>query len=190
MSRTNIVNFIIYIVIIFLLWFVIRPLLVDSKVIRESIVILETSISQEKQAIEELKALRDLVNSNKENIDNLKLAIPEERDISALIVIFEEAAAINGLVLNRIDINEKETTSLSASKGEAPTTATVNVNLNLIGGYGQFKNFLDSMERSFPLVDITKINFDVPSRGELGRDVDPFNPILDFEVGLNTYYGL
>lgn len=191
MSRTTIINLIIYVIIFLLLWFGTWPFFKDTRDLKKSITDIKTNITEEKQAIEELNVLKDLVEANRENIESLKLAIPASRDISALLVIFEEASAINGLLLGSIDIGEdtsnQETTKEAGTK--TSPVAVVNIKLNLIGNYGQFKNFLGSVEKSLPLMDISDITFKVSSNQKIGEETDDsFNPILDFDVNLNTYY--
>ncbi len=102
---------------------------------------------------------------SKENLDNLKILLPDNVNNIRLIIQIDELAKKNGLsVLKSIDyqvIQEKDGAANSTQNpdiGRAPYGEFV-MSFQTTGEYKNFLSFMSDLEQNLRLVDITKVDF-------------------------------
>jgi len=109
------------------------------------------------------------------------LALPEKKDIPALLVQFETLAAANGLILESIDFTE--VSSQPRRPIEQPKTTqgieTLVVNLKVKGPYAAFKQYLAALENNIRATNVQSINFNLGL-----TETETFN----FDLKVEVYY--
>lgn len=151
-------------------------------------------LKKEKQALDEalqysreLQALRDdFLNKynaiSREDIGRLNKIIPSEISSGEIITLFEDRVKNRGLLLKKIDINEKKTAQdssldLSVPMGSPPPPfRTINLSLYISGSYDSFLLFLEDLENSLRVIDIDQIDF---SSG--------MSDVIEFKITARTY---
>lgn len=118
----------------------------------------------------------------KEEGQKILLALPEEKDIPALLVQFETLASVHNLVLNSIDFQEVSPQIRRRPTEEPKKTAAFSrliVNLKVSGSYRFFKEYLNALENNIRAMNVQSINFSTAS---------PETDIFDFDIKIEVYY--
>lgn len=164
-----------------------------------SIKIFRTELAQKKQLINEIKELLTKVGEIEQEYQEVAdeaqkifVGLPQEKDTAYLLVHFETLASQNGLLMESINfgqiIKKEEQQALQQQSDQSAkilsNSPSFSVNLNMIGSYDAFKNYLAAIESSARLMDINSINFIVRSQSELSAALD----IFEFNLGINVYY--
>lgn len=186
MSRTTTINLLLLIVGLALLWLLTWPLLGRTQELKATAKLKVAEIAAEREAVARLAELENKVESRKDALERLELALPAGRDIAAAVAIFEEMANVNGLVLRNVQLSEPAATKT----GSKPMVEVLNVQLKLEGRYLALQNFLEDIETTFPLMDVVNISFLVPPKaGSSEEEEDKFiNPLLEITITLETYH--
>ena len=116
--------------------------------------------------VAKLLAKRDAVPlSDRERLD---LLIPSKIDVTRLIVDLEKIARDNGMLFGNVKATEDRANQKITSSENLDTTAidmgaleTADVSFGVIGTYVQFKSFMEDIEKSLPLFEVTKIDLQV-----------------------------
>ncbi|MFH1401514.1 MAG: type 4a pilus biogenesis protein PilO [Parcubacteria group bacterium] len=95
-----------------------------------------------------------------EELAKIDFALPREISLPAMYGFFQKKASESGLVLK----DEKFNSSLIQK--EDLTKEEYNFTLELSGSYPAFKNFLAILEKSAKIVEVEKISFSSPEKGE------------------------
>jgi len=149
----------------------------------------QEEIFLEKQILlAKVEKLQKTYEENRESLEKTDYILPFDQDIPNLIVQLESLALEAGLILEEIDFSteeeEFEDKARRARKIEEGTVVkdyqTMNVTLNLIGGYSGFREFLRLIEENMRLMDISFVSFSVENT-ELGS-------FFEFNLRLRTYY--
>ncbi len=134
-----------------------------------------------KQA-EEIKAKRDqlqaTMNSFKaEDILKLEKLLPDNIDNIKLIIDMNNIATKHGLVLKgaKLDVSAKDNPDKLGAENNKYGTVGISFSVNT--SYDKFQKFLEDLEKSLRLVEITDLSV-------TGNDVG----LYDFSVGLKTYW--
>lgn len=133
------------------------------------------------------QAKKDFEQIDVKEIEKFSSILPHQNDIPALLVKMDNFAKDLGLSLTSIDITEKSAAVLPATPTEGSnktgqvfaatgTIKQVGITISVKGlySYQDFKNFLDSVEKNMPLMDINSIAY-VPNSDS-------------YSVNLTTYY--
>lgn len=121
-------------------------------------------------------------------VDNLFLAIPNEKDIPFLLVQFESLASSNGLLLDSISFEESEkdkTTSEKTIIQDSSQLPYFTANIKVNGSYNAFKNYLKALENSIRAIDVYSINF-TPFVNK-NNPLDSLD-IFEFNIKARAYY--
>ena len=189
MKKSTIINFSVYAVLLLVLWLGLRPLLADSGELKAVISALKTSVNEEKEKLNKLSSLIKEIDAKEEELKLLELAVPPQRDIASIIAILEEASVINGLSLNKIGIVDEIPTNQPGIETKSSSVLGVfKASIELSGRYSSFRGFLKDMEKTFPLLDVSEVDFEFQEVEGLEIELDLLNPQLDFNVNLETYY--
>lgn len=152
--------------------------------------------------LDEISAKRDaLLESingiSKDNLSRLDSALPQGPHASELLVLLEQIAIRNNLLLKQIDISsptENKQTSKNATRLAAgqPITGTaalqpkpqiviasLPMTFTVIGNYSSLKSFLREIEQNLRVIDLTDISFTAPGTKETS---------MDFSMKVKTYY--
>lgn len=187
MTRSTYITTGVYLAALLVVWFFVWPFWQDIQTSRTTVEALEADVAHERQVVDRLTEIEETIAANPERIAQVERAIPASRDVASTIAIFEEASSNNGLSLADVNVTPPEETSTRQSK-QRSVLKSVSTQLKMSGRYGAFTSFLQDIETSFPLFDISTISFSNPLRaGDEGAQ-QLQNPVLDFTVGLQMYY--
>lgn len=100
-----------------------------------------------------------------QDLQKIKNLIPSTVNTGSLVVQFANLTNQSGLLLKNINVSEPE-------KESASVTATLSVS----GSYENFVGFLENLEKSLRLIDLSELSFSA------GRD-----NFYDFSLELKTY---
>jgi Tfp pilus assembly protein PilO len=182
MIRSPLFAGLLLVLLIAVLWFGLWPLYANVQSARGANKELERTITEEREATTRLEELVRRMEERKDDIAKLEAAIPESRDLAALIAVFEEAANINGLRLTAINfLKETADEDPAGEAGGSQVFAEAAAELELVGGYPALRTLLSDIERSFPLMDIRGMSFQ-PQDGD-----NPGSP-YEITVQLETYH--
>jgi hypothetical protein len=196
MSRSPVIPFSLFALVLVVLWFGVWGFFGNVQETRARLSMLNREIEAEEEARATLEELSREIEERRDVVDELDRAVPPERDTASLIAIFEEAASVNGLVLEGLSMNEQErererinvpqVTESEDGTGVArgPSYHSFQASLDIKGNYRSFRNFLFDLERSFPLMDVSQVSF----AHEQGEAISLSDPTIDFSLILTSYY--
>lgn len=151
-----------------------------------------SKIKISQQEISDQKLILDQKNKNFANLEQIKkeyAKLLEDKEQFQILsyekqnqVILKEMESIvksSGLILKNIEFRQKNNampifkeTSYVSSLGQ------FNFTLQLVGAYTSLKNFISIIEKSYPLIKISRLNFSKTSATET----------TNFQLELKTYY--
>jgi Tfp pilus assembly protein PilO len=180
-----------FIVLIFLIavavaWLLVWPMWQDASLARADVDRLRAVVAQEKEANERLISLASQIAEREEDIIKLEQSISNGRDVATLIAVFEEAATLNGLVLDGVAFSQSGVAPEESLAAASSTLDAVSAELTMAGTYPSFRTFMGDIEQSFPLLDIANISMSHEEEGE-GTAIGT-NPRFTFTVMLTSYY--
>lgn len=195
MSSKFIINILVAAGLAAVVWLVVLPSWSGVAALRQEAALKKKSIELERQVIDKLNAVNQVLDSQKSNVERLEQAVPSAEFKPEMISIMENLASQNGLNLVRVIVESAPEDTSARTPNSRQTVAatkemikTLTVGVSASGNYGAFKSWLEAVERSLRLLDVTKITFAVApkktSEGELVPDVDP---IIDYSVSMKTY---
>lgn len=187
MSRISIINITIWMAVFLILWFAVLPFYQDIQPLKESVAGLENSVKEEKASLILLESLKEELELREEEINKLNLAIPTQRDVATPVAVFEEASTINGLILISIDVSDLEE-ERGSKKLLSSVLNALEIRIKMSGTYSSFEKFIEDVEKSFPLLEISQISFRILPAELSGQTGNLLNPSMEFDVVFETYY--
>lgn len=177
MSRRGlIVTALVCLAIIGLWWvFLFSPTGDDLAVAEERRDDAETQLSTLRQQRDRLSLLVEQRPFFQSELESLRAAVPEQRDLAGVLLSVDEAARASGVSF----------VAFSASEPSGPDAfglAPITIQMNGDGGYFQVLDFLNRLNRIHRIVVVDQLNLAAESSGE---DLGP--PRLTWSVGVSTY---
>jgi Tfp pilus assembly protein PilO len=165
-------------------WFVILPKQNQVNVKNTQL----TQVSAEETKVSgNLVTLQNLVKSLKsdsQDISKLDQAIPLEGNAVRLQLLIQSLAASSGVTVGNISISGQPNAPVAGDKAllanpyvATRTLRTLSGTVFVIGNFSQLQNFLQQIETSGRLMDVTNLTISQDSQGQ-----------LDMQVTLNAYY--
>jgi len=147
----------------------IKPIYSEINTLRGEREHLNDLLSQSREVAKKRDELVAIYNSiSQDDLAMLEKSVPEKPEQMKLLLIFDNIAKKNGVLLKSIDIQDKNS---SPGSGEAlQIFSSLPFGLKVSSSYGSFYNFLKDMEANLRLTDIKTIDF---SSGE--KDFYEFN---------------
>lgn len=191
MNNKLIVNSVVFAGIVLAIWFVLIPVWGDVSVLRNEVSLKKTSIELEKKIIEKLNSINQVLDTQKSNVERLEQAIPSSEFKPELISIMEGLANQNGLSLISVSIEQPSTSGSANRKGSiAPkdSISKLSVSIAASGTYSSFKSWLEAVQKSLRILDVSKITFSISKRKTVeGQEIPNIDPAIDYGVTMNTY---
>lgn len=153
-----------------------RPLYTEVEALRAQ----EATYNEALSHSEELAAIRDRLISSYNNLtttelERIKVMLPDTIDNVRLVLDVDAVAARYGLTLNGLSFGGD---SMSSSEGEdAGSVGTLTLNFNVETRYETVKQFLDDLQNSLRILDVTAFSFS-------GSDDD----LSSYNITLQTYW--
>lgn len=194
MNKKNLISISAYVFLVLLLWFFTVPEFSGFLKIRQEIVLKKKAIELEKQVINKLNSINQVLDSQKGNVERLGQAIPNSESKPELLSIMENLASQNGLSLNSINIEPKSDSSSRSNIRVGDLVANgvsikaLKVDVQMSGAYSSFKTWLEDIEKNLRITDVVKITFGISDRkNETGEIIPNIDPIIDYGVTIDTY---
>ena len=195
MLSKTIINIVVAAGLALIVWLVVIPVWTGVSELRKEVSLKKKSIELERQVIEKLNAINQVLDSQKSNVERLEQAIPSFEFKPEMISIMENLASQNGLNLSKVDVESALDDTSARTPSSRPVvssgkemTKTLVVEVNSSGNYNSFKSWLEAVEKSLRLIDVTKISFTVTqSKTAEGEIIPGVDPIIDYSVSMKTY---
>lgn len=179
MERKNLISLISLVVSLLLIFFLLDPLWSSVKIIKAEINQEQKELDSLEKLLTKTEELEQTYQELKEQADKVLLALPEQEDLSFLLVQFENLSSVNGLLLESINFG-----SLNKVKEEVDSGfPSLNLEIKLIGSYESFRNFISALDKSVRLMEIEKINLSAHKSNQEGAGLD----IFEFVMGIKVY---
>lgn len=153
------------IVAIVLFVFFIKPTYYEAGALRDDAREYHEAVSSYKEFTTILQEKIEEKEKNSSEEEKLNLLLPEETDSAQLLVDLKSLANRNGLLFGNIIVVEGEALNTEAgneegSIDERTMLVPTDISFELIGTYTQFKSFLEDLESSQVLFEVTALTFD------------------------------
>ena len=150
----------------------VRPIWQEIQTLSDEKAVFSATVDR----INELRGIRDgliqTYNSiSQTNIRRVKKMLPDTLNSGLILVELSNLASQSGLLLKSTDV------STAAGRAGAPITrsateryAEIQLKLVVSGPYERFRSFLQNLEKSLRIVDVTSLSF--TSAGQSGSSID------------------
>lgn len=175
--------------IIVMVFFVIKPFISKLKDQNIQIKISEIEYREKKQKVDNFPTLKSEMEKNKDNIQKLSLALPQEQNIPEILIQLQTISQTSKLPIFSISPSAKEftqkTTATKSSQEEEATKETAtekrpsqSANLPIVtpltvsmsfepAGFGEFLSFLQNIENNLRIMSIKTFNLSADEKGRL-----------------------
>ena len=194
MNKKLITNTVIYAALVLAIWFVAAPVWSGFRAEAKEVALKKQTITLEKQVIDKLNSVNQVLDSQKDNVARLEQTIPSEELKPELLSIMENLANQNGLALATIEVNAPtgDAGSRAASRTNenisASSLKTLEITLQVSGTYSSFKSWLEAIEKNLRISDVSNISFAVGEKKSAEGEVIPaVDPVIDYTVSMDTY---
>lgn len=204
-SHRNYINIVVMVVVIIVgLWLVVWPKWSEISYANQNRV-PELRLERDNKAnylakLNQLdKRLGDLTADSAAELDKINRILPDKADIQSLFVELERLTVAAGFALQKVSINEVkidtndliefQVEDLMDWEGLPDEVKAVDVGINVAGGgYNQFKQLIERIEKNSRLFNIITINFsslsDPSYVGREGQEI----VVKDYSFNIRTYY--
>jgi Tfp pilus assembly protein PilO len=141
-----------------------------------------SQISGANQKAAQLRAVRDTLTQERNNIsdtdiDRLQKLLPDAVDNIGLIIDMNNIAAQYGMSIKDVRINQGSTDKGTSVGPDSNKYGTISMSFVVSTTYENFIAFLQELEASLRLVDVTSVSFSASKNG-----------IYDYNVNIQTYW--
>jgi len=133
--------------------------------------------------VQQIQQIRDTLltkyNSfSPDDLNKLETMLPDNVDNVHLVLDISNVAASYGLSIKNVKVNRDDTAGADNQNQTAPPYGKLTVAFTVTGGsYENFVKFLDTIEQSLRIIDITGVSFTTDQNGATA-----------YNVTLNTYW--
>ncbi|MBL8029783.1 MAG: type 4a pilus biogenesis protein PilO [Candidatus Doudnabacteria bacterium] len=184
-NQTSLVEIVLLVVIVVLFyWFVITPKkaeLADEKERLDVLKIEQSSIDSQKRDLE--RFIRTM-KTDPASLTKLDEALPLDGKVMILHLLVEKLASEAGIVLDNVTFNGGGDSVASGNRefiknpySEKRTLKKILGNVNVKGQFSQIQSFLEKLEESGRIFDISDFQINATPEGE-----------ISMSAGLTTYY--
>lgn len=193
-NRNILINGLIFLAIILVAWLLVWGKMSELRGTQAQIAARLGTINLEKQVIQKLNSISQVLDSQKTNVERLEQAIPSNNQEPEILSMIENISSQNGLNLISLDITIPEEQLLP--KGikvrdlpiEKQLLKRLEITTNLEGNYASLKNWLTAMEKNLRIMDVNKISFKIKQSFTSTNTVAPnIDPTFDFAINTITY---
>ncbi len=165
---------------------------------RPSVGEMKAQIAQYEDALQKVAELEQLkqkllakYNSyNPQDIERLETLLPDHVDNIGLILELDNLASRYGMTLENVDVNTEmfgasDGQSLGegvAAIGDSQKYDSITLSFSTFGTYDKFKTFLQDLEASLRIVDLSELSFSAQESTGGGA------PTYNFDITIRTYW--
>lgn len=147
----------------------------ETFALRDKVELKRVDLKNRENYFKELEKIAKEFKDNRENLDKIKTALPIGPMAPSLANFIQSASSQSGLILKNFGYGSTKV----AAKDETAALAVqeYEISLTLSGSYSAFKDFLDKIEKSSRLIEISDISFVVSesSKDTISTLVPPTN---------------
>jgi len=171
----NIIPFILIAAAIWIFWGYTRPTYEEAGELREVRINYENKLAQANEFRQKYENLATEYQSFSEtDLANLSRLVPDKVDAIRLVIEVSDIAARKGLLIEDIAVSESENTKTELDFN------SVDLSFSVTGSYERFIAFLQDLEKSLRILDVTEIKFATADMAS-GNN-------YDFGLGLRAYW--
>jgi len=166
-----------------------REMLSVSNTLQEK----ENEFKGQQLLVREVEALSKEFAANIKDLKKVDRYLPPSKDIADLLVQIDYMTSRNGLIMKDINFSSGNDKKIVGSG----KYSIISVKLNMAGSYNSFLNFSEDIKTSIHLMDIVdfivkaeKIKEEDTTKEDNTLLIKNINqePVLNFDVNINTYY--
>ena len=192
MNKKLVTNLAVFVILFLVVWFGAIPMWSGASDLRAEVKSKQGTVNLERQIIEKLNSISQVLDSQKSSVERLEQAIPTAESRPELLSIMENLASQNGISLTSVSIDvAPEDTASSKRSAKAPESVSlkkVKIDVKTSGNYAAFKNWLRAIEGNLRITDVAKISFNITEKkGESGEFQPNIDPVINYSVGMNAY---
>lgn len=186
----NIILLILIAAAIWIFWGYTRPIYEKAGGLREVRTDYENKLAQANEFRQKYEDLATQYQSFSEtDLANLSRLVPDKVDAIRLVIEVSDIAARQGLLVKDIAINESAKEKKGKNNPEEifnvvavkPNFSSVDLSFSVTGSYERFVAFLQDLEKSLRILDVTEIKFETAENSSSGNS-------YDFSLGLRAYW--
>jgi Tfp pilus assembly protein PilO len=165
-------------------WFVILPKQNEIGIKNSQLTQVQAEETQVSGNLATLQNLVKNLKSDSQNISQLDQTIPLDGNVVRLQLLIQSLAGSAGVTVGNISISGQPNTAVAGDTallanpyGVSRTLRTLSGTVFVVGSFSQLQNFLQQIEASGRLMDVTNLTISQDSQGQ-----------LNMQVTLNAYY--
>lgn len=165
------------------IWYT-RPTYAEVSSLKAEIAQYDQALQQSREFQQLKQALLSRFNTFPgESLARLERLLPDHVDNVRLVLDLDRLAAQSGLALQNVIINRDEggDSAEAVLGGGENAYDSLTLQFSTVGSYDAFVNFIESLERSLRIVDVTALSID-PVQSETAE------PRYRYDVSLRTYW--
>lgn len=163
--------------------FFVIPLYEDINLMKAHIGEKKDVVFKLKKLVEKIERWQIVLAEEKDNIDRIDLSLPQNKDLSNLIVSLENLGSASGISLQSVDVKSaSKRRSLRSGDGAQKGFNSIDLVLELNGSYPAFKVFLSKLESNIRIFDVKSISF-----GAI-EDESNISGEFNFSISGTAYY--
>lgn len=125
-------------------------------VLGSNVEVKEEELQSKEEYFNKIKEISVVLGEYTDALGKISSALPETPSLPSLFNFLQSSASQTGLITEKIEL-------ISLDKGE------IRVNCQVIGEYPAFKDFLKVLEKSARIIEVEKVDFEVPE--EIGEPI-------------------
>jgi len=131
----------------------------------------KTSLQESERYYNELTLTLQRLKEFEPELSKIEMALPSYTSMPSFYNFIEKTSRENGLILRKVDSNPAKDSVIK------PEIKEIGVSASLSGTYSSLKNFLVAIEKNSRMIEIDKISFSPPGKGD----------IFDFNINFKIY---
>lgn len=176
---------IIFIIVSIAIFFTVTdPIYKEVKTLQVKYAQYQDVLDKSKELLDKRKNLQDKYNGfAEEDVNRLKKLLPDTVDNVRLIIDIDEIAKRYGLTIKNVRLDDSKVSKAGVKDATATITAgdskygTIPMGFSVSSDYKTFLSFLEDLEGSLRIVDVTNISLKPGA-----------NEVYSFDVSLKTYW--
>lgn len=187
-TMRNITSILLIVASVALFFLLIKPTYGNIMELQETKASYEEALSKIDSSAETLKKHQEtLASFDSEDIERLNKMLPDNADNVQLVIDINGIASNFGLTIKKPEIRDPrldQEGEMPEDEESGPVIAdapynSIDLSFTVTSSYSNFVGFIESLEQSLRLVDVTGVSFIPPPEG---------GEVYDFRVTLRTYW--
>jgi len=147
---------VILIIVLVVSFYLVLPRYREFKELRSKITTREAELEAREEYFAQVRDTYQRLVENKENIEKIKSALPDEPSVPAMVYFLQEKTEESGMVLDGFNLQQAAPGTRAAQRTKVKKTG---FSLKLKGTYKSFRVLLEKLEKSSRLIEVEDISF-------------------------------